>query len=500
MSLIPLISINANQQDLSIVSAEAWRALQDSNDPPRLFVYGGIPSRIVPRGEDDVAVETLIVDKFRYELVRAAAWYRDTASGPTPAMPPLDVVRDMLAHPAHPLPELTRIVHTPVFVPGPRLVKDLGFDTRSGTYYAEPKSLVSLQVRSRPSRKAIASATRFLLEELAGDFPFVADSDRAHALSLLLLAFVRPLIDGCTPLHLVEKPKERTGAGLLVDILLLPATGGSTAVMTLGRQEDETRRTLTARLVGSPMAILIDNATELRSAALSAAITALIWTDRLIGTSRDTRVPVECAWVVTGINPSLSSEIAGRTVRIRLDAAMDHPEERSEFRHPNLREWARDERRGAVAAAITLVWAWIAEGCPDGTAVLGGFESWSRVLGGLLDVARVPGFLQDRRQLYAASDVERAAWSHLLHKWHKTYGDRPVGAGDLFKLVTASHDPIDLDLGKGSEQSQRTTLGKLLAAKRDAVIDGFQIAPAGTYQGAQRWRLIPVGQRTGESR
>ena len=37
-------------------------------------------------------------------------------------------------------------------------------------------------------------------------------------------------------------------------------------------------------------------------------------------------------------------------------------------------------------------------------------------------------------------------------------------------------------------------------AKRDAVLDGFQIAQAGTYQGAQRWRLIPVGQGTGESR
>ena len=269
--------------------------------------------------------------------------------------------------------------------------------------------------------------------------------------------------------------------------------------MTLGRWEDETRHTLTARLASSPTAILIDNATELRSAALSAAITAPIWTNRVVGTSRDAHLVVECAWVATGINPILSGEIAGRAVRARLDAGMDHPEERTRFRHPHLREWTREERCRLVQAALTLVLAWTVKGHPEGHAVLGGFERWSHVLGGLLDVVGVPGFLEDRQQFYVASDAERSVWSHFLCQWEKVHGDRPVGAGDLFSLVTASHDPIDLDIGKGSEQSQRTTLGKLLAAKRDAVIDGFQIAPAGTYQGAQRWRLIRVGQPTGAS-
>ena len=204
------------------------------------------------------------------------------------------------------------------------------------------------------SRAAVASATDVLLHDLVGDFPFVAASDRAHALCLLLLPFVRSLIDGRTPLHLIEKPKERSGAGLLADVLLFPATGGSTAVMTIGNNEDEMRRTLTARLASSPMAILLDNTTELSSAALAAAITAPIWTDRLIGTSRDIHLEVVCAWVATGINPRLSSEMAGRTVPVRLDAQMDHPEERTNFRHPLLSKWVREERRRLVRAALTI--------------------------------------------------------------------------------------------------------------------------------------------------
>ena len=223
VSLVPQPRINAKQQDLPTVSAEAWRALQDSNEPPRLFVYGDVPSRIVPRGEDDVALEVLTVHRFRYEVARSADWFQNTQNGQTPAMPPLDVVRDLLAHPAPPLPELRRITRAPVFVPGPRLLNVPGYDTRSQTYYAQPDCLAALEVPSRPSRDAIGSARRFLLEELLGDFPFVADSDRAHALCLMLLPFVRPLITGPTPLHLMEKPKERTGAGLLVEVLLFPA-------------------------------------------------------------------------------------------------------------------------------------------------------------------------------------------------------------------------------------------------------------------------------------
>ena len=72
-----------------------------------------------------------------------------------------------------------RITRAPVFVPGPRLLNVPSYDTRSQTYYAQPDCLAALEVPSRPSRDAIASARRFLLEELLGDFPFVADSDRA---------------------------------------------------------------------------------------------------------------------------------------------------------------------------------------------------------------------------------------------------------------------------------------------------------------------------------
>ena len=482
--------INARQQDLSVVSADAWIVLQEANDPPYLFLYGGAPVRIVPR-DDDVALEELTVDRLRHELARVARWYRNTNQGPTPAKPPLDAVRDVLAHPAPLLPELLRFTHTPVYDADARLIETPSYDAESQIYYAQPAWLDPLPIPRHPTPAEVDRARAILLEDVLSDFPLVGASDRAHAVALGIQPFVRSLIVGPTPLHLVDKPTPRTGAGLMVEALLHPANGDPISVMTLGGSEDETRRTLTARLRGSPTAILVDNATKLDSAALSAAITATRWTDRLVGTSRDVCLRVQCAWVATGNNVRLSSELAPRTVRCRLDARMDHPETRTDFRHPHLLEWIALHRAELVWALLVLCQAWVAKGCPHGSAILGGFESWSRVIGGILEVVGIPGFLQDREQLYTASDDERAAKRALVHTWWDRFGERPVGVGQLFPMVIQAE--IDLTLGDGSERSQRSRLGKVLARCRDTVIGEYQIVSAGDRRGAQLWKLVRVG-------
>ena len=110
--------------------------------------------------------------------------------------------------------------------------------------------------------------------------------------------------------------------------------------MTEGRDEEEWRKRITAKLRGSPALILIDNLRhELNSGTVAAAITSVAWEDRILGKSETVRLPVRNTWVATGNNPALSDEIARRTVRIRLDAKIDKPwlREPTAFRHPNLR-------------------------------------------------------------------------------------------------------------------------------------------------------------------
>src|SRR5207244_824979 len=104
-------------------------------------------------------------------------------------------------------------------------------------------------------------------------------------------------------------------------------------------------------------------------------------------------VPVRCGWAATGNDPTLSSEIARRAVRVRLDTGSDDPTSGRDFKIPDLLAWLRQRRAELVWACLVLTRAWIAKRRPQGDLVLASFESWSRVMGGILQVAGIPGFL-----------------------------------------------------------------------------------------------------------
>ena len=487
--------LDAADQDLPRIAEAAWGALTRLNDAdPRLFRYGGLLARVERDERDRPRTLALTADRLRHELARAADWRRTVKGAALPALPPLAVVNDLLARPEPPLPVLEAIVGVPTYAADGSLDTAPGYSARARRYYAPPAGFRAPPVPARPTAAQVAAARDLLLGDLIGDFPFVGDGERAHALALLLQPFARALIDGPTPLHLIEKPQVGTGATLLAEMLLFPATGEPLAAMTEGRDEDEWRKRLTARLRPGPAAILIDNIRDrLDTAQLASALTAREWEDRLLGTSDTIRLPVRCAWIATGNNPALSGEIARRTIRIRLDSRVDRPWLRTDFRHPDLRGWAAEHRPALVGAALTLVAAWLAAGRPRDPAAprLGMFEHWSRVIGGILDVAGVPGFLANLDELYDNADTETAAIHALVGAWWDKHATAAVSAADLWPLVGSAG--IDLDLGNGNERALRTHFGQFLARLRDRryTIEAgpVRVAHAGNRNRAQRWKL-----------
>jgi hypothetical protein len=81
--------------------------------------------------------------------------------------------------------------------------------------------------------------------------------------------------------------------------------------MVEGRDEDEWRKRLTAKLRDIPSMLLIDNLRrQLDASSVAAALTAPYWEDRVLGKSEMTRFPIRCVWIATGNNPQFSNEIA----------------------------------------------------------------------------------------------------------------------------------------------------------------------------------------------
>lgn len=485
--------IRADDGDLARVADQCWSILYASNAPPWLF---RLSFRLTWVDLDDNAhpkPQFLTEDRMRFVLARLIDWRRQGKDKTVSANPPPAVIKDILATPHTNLPVLGGIVGTPVFGPDATILQRPGYHKAARLIYVPQEGFVLPAIAVNPTPEDIRAARDLLLDELLGDFPFTTEAERAHALALLLLPFLRPLISGATPVHLIEKPTPGTGATLMVEAISEIATGARASVLTEAHDEDEWRKRLTSALREMPTFLFVDNLkARLDSAALAAAVTAPSWEDRILGRSEIVSFPVRCAWVVTGNNPALSNEMARRAIRIRLDARVDQPWRRASFRYKNLMGWVRQNRPSLVAACLTLGQGWIAAGRPAPEQSLGSFEEWARVIGGVLGVAGIPGFLGNLDDLYEASDAEGALWRDFVGAWWERFTDREIGVSDLYQLV--QDRDIALPLGKGSEQSRRIRLGKQLAKMRDRVFqieDGPSVTLlAGSLRSnAKMWRL-----------
>jgi hypothetical protein len=402
----------------------------------------------------------------------------------------------MLADSRFPLPVMRAITEVPTFAPDGSLPHTAGYHAPSQTYYAPAAGFVVPLIPDHPTPDDVATARACIVDDLFGDFPFTGESELAHAVALLLQPFSRNLIPGPTPLYLFEKPSPGTGATLLIDMISLVATARSAPAMTEGRDEDEMRKRLTAALRGSPPIIFFDNLRRtLDYSCLAAAITETYWRDRILGTSETVRLPIQNAWVATGNNPALSSEMTRRTIRARMDAKVAQPWLRTGFRHANLRAWATSHRGDLVAACLTLVHAWIRSGkpAPSHGRSIGMFEEWSWVMGGILEVAGIPGFLGNCAEFYERSDTEGADIRAFLLAWWEEHANTPVKVSTLFTIATSSDSTLDVTAK--TEQGQRVRLGQILSG-----LDGrhYQLSDRLTVQvarsdkkekGAVLWQL-----------
>lgn len=428
-------------------------------------------------------------------LLRIADWIRVSEQGEADAVPPKDVSNDMLAFPEERLPELEAVVSTPIFDQRGTLVATPGYHASARLWFHErPDFRLPAPVPEKPSEAETYAARQLLTEDLLQGFPFVKRSDLAHALAAVILPFARRLVSGCTPLHLLEAPSPGSGKGLLADAVAMVATGASCRTATITDNEEETKKEITSLLSTAPQVVLLDNVRDgLDSAQLAAAVTADPWLDRPFGQNvRMVELPNKAIWLVTANNPSLSLEMARRCIRVRIDAKTDRPWERpkSTFKHPKLREWVLENRPRLVHAALTLVRAWLVAGRPSGARTLGSFESWASVIGGILDVALVPGFLDDCEQLYEAADLDGADWRAFCAAWWERFQNLPVKPAELLKLALAK-GLLNGVLGDKSERSQGIRLGKALQRMRDRQFADWRITAEGdTHAKGFHYRLV----------
>ena len=96
---------------------------------------------------------------------------------------------------------------------------------------------------------------------------------------------------------------------------------------------------------------------------------------------------------------------------------------------------------------------------------MGSFEAWRHVVGGVLDVAGVPGFLANRRRKGIDQDEETAAWLTFLVAWRGAFGGSPrTVAAAMDKDPIFEAIPAEVKRGRaGSRAGLARSLGKALS-------------------------------------
>lgn len=480
--------INAGDRNLPRISRKALQALIAANNPPRIFLYGGMVARLEPDERGAPILRQLSEDRARHALARSATYFAiDKKNVRHAALPPTYVVKDILATPELPLPALTRIVEVPTYSADGELNETPGYHTGSQTFYAPAAGFSLPPIPENPTAEDVNDARSLIVDELLGGFPFVGQAEIANAAALFLDPLVRDMIEGPTPLRVIEAPSPGSGKGLMASVLLSPAIGREPSVMSAPRDDDEWRKRIFAALRTSPSAILIDNVTRsLDSGALAGALTGLYIEDRVLGLSEMVRVPIRCAWVVTANNVTMSTEIARRTVRIRLDPKVDRPWQRTGFTYDDLRGWAQENRVQLVWSGLTLVRAWLKAGAPLGTVTLGSYERWSAVLGGILGCVGIDSFLGNLEELYEVTDSEGAMLRDFVAAWAEKFGETEVGAAELFEVAGTVEG---FEISGNNERAQRTSFGRRLVRMRDRIIGEYRVINTREVSRAKKWRL-----------
>jgi hypothetical protein len=229
-----------------------------------------------------------------------------------------------------------------------------------------------------------------------------------------------------------------------------------------------------SQLREAPAIINIDNVTDIiKSPILAALLTAPAIRDRLLGKSQMLELPVRSVLISTGNNLRVGGDMVRRCYYIKIDANAVHPHMRTGFKY-ELPQYAIDNRGRIVAGLLTMARAWLCAGRPRGrNPVLGSFESWCRVVGGILEYSGVNGFLgnlEEMRQNTADEDDDALQWTAWMATMYARFGNEDFTVSELDAATNelnwkALRDTAPFSLGDFwllNEKARLTVLGTAL--------------------------------------
>lgn len=431
--------------DLATNIEDSIEALYENNNPPIIFQRTGSLCRVKPMEDGRYKIEELTDYALRTLMSQSAIFEKRGKDEYEECRPPMDLARGILTMASWDFPVLRGVISSPVMRPDGSILMTSGYDTATGLFYTPDSGLILPEIPPVLSKNDAEEAARFIHDEVLKDFPFVDKASEANTLAAFLSPVIRPMIDGCVPMALVDKPAPGTGASKIIDLISIVATGRPMAALSPPKDDDEWRKLITGNMRdGSPLICLDNIASDLKADSLARALSSSIWKDRTLGKPDATEYPQKACWYATGNNLTLNGDIPRRSYLIQLDAKMARPWERTAFKHPDINRWVKENRGLVLSKLLIMAAAWASNGRAQGPdKVIGGFDAWVGIAGGILLYSGANNFLGNLDKLYLEVDSGNDEWAGFFAVWLASYKSAEKTVSDVLLDIKDSYHPLN---------------------------------------------------------
>ncbi|WP_224240202.1 bifunctional DNA primase/polymerase [Hyalangium gracile] len=382
----PVIQLVAGK--LSEITTQAEQALLNAG--VQVFSRGGALVRPVVEEVEaahgrrtKVARLTQVTPTYARDLMSHYATFQRRnvkKDGWVTADPPAEVAQTWVARAGDwKVHAIAGLITTPTMRPDGTILDRPGFDPATRLVLMAPPSMPPIP--DAPTRSDAAQALG-LYSDLLIEFPFADDASRSVGLSGLITPVVRGAFS-VAPAHAATASTPGTGKSFLWDTSAAICIGQPMPVMAAGQTEEESEKRLGAAVITGQPVIALDNVNGgIGGDAFCQIIERPVVDVRILGRSELARVESRSTVFLTGNNLQILGDATRRVLLARLEANMERPELR-QFKSNPVEKVLADRGR-YVAAALTIVRAYVAAGKLGLAPRLGSFEGWSDTVRGAL--------------------------------------------------------------------------------------------------------------------
>ena len=488
---LPEIQVRPGQLHEALTAAE-----QILNKTGRFFQRGDrVVCMRIDRATKTAHIEEMAGDHLVVELAGLSKWSRfDKRSGGWIAIDPCPRICNFLAKSwkYKQLKVLRGTVYQPHLRTDATICPLPGYDPETGLFGIFDDG--DLELPEHPTREHASTAVE-LLNELLSECAFAEPEDRAAAMSALLTAAVRPSL-ALAPMFHVMAHQPGSGKSYLCQLITAVATATPGSPVAFPRSNDACDKLLLAQLMKAPAVIEFDNlTTDLRPFdKLCSALTSERLEGRQLGQSRTVIVGTKTLILSSGNNVHPVDDMVRRCISIHLDPGMETPATRV-FKRPNLLDDVRRDRIKYVAAALTIIRAWVLAGRPQHPVnSLAGYSAWS-------DWCRQPllwlGQADPASRVFQGlnEDPAQLLLGRVLHGWHQTHGSSPKIVRDVVKSAVYLDDSNDfrdalIEAAGGNESINTRKLGHWLSRNEGKISGVYRLRRAAKTRNAESWEVV----------